>query len=321
MYNDIPKSPYICYHTYADNYTAYIPYTLTNINQKVMMPSDKHEYDIDDIVNNTYMLSKLLELECRTDYNPSYIYSYSNTTFEVGIIGTNLIKIYDSIKNIQTLLKNKIECETENNLENIEISIFTNIIDDTGTLCTVKIPKPTNYNFIELCKSGNLNEIKNITKTTLNIDLKLIDRGWFEACLNEHFELIKYLYSCKFDIDYRLAFHRTSIEANLDIVKWQYENKLYADDDCFKNIFMNVCFAGQLEKAKWLIEVEPYIINDISEIVDDDSEIEYGKIHYIYAKMPELTDEHTKVGEWLCSHFEINMSNKHFLHLMFENTN
>jgi len=42
----------------------------------------------------------LLELDKGTcdNYNPSYTYSWDDNTFEVGICGKDLCKMYDSIK-------------------------------------------------------------------------------------------------------------------------------------------------------------------------------------------------------------------------------
>jgi len=42
------------------------------------------------------------------------------------------VKCIDSIKNIQSLLKNKINCETDDNFENIKIDIYKSFINKEG---------------------------------------------------------------------------------------------------------------------------------------------------------------------------------------------
>lgn len=160
---DFNSSPYIIYHSKARNYTGYIPYKIINnkktyeLGEHIMYCNEtkKHikqtkcELPIEDIVNSSYLMCRLLELEYGEDYQPSYTYKFDYNTFEVGICGTNLHKMYDSIKNIQSLLKNKIDCETDDYFENIKIYISKNIINEEGNEQTVIIPKPIDYDFIE----------------------------------------------------------------------------------------------------------------------------------------------------------------------------
>jgi len=218
------------------------------------------------------------------NYEPSYRYtfSYSEKIFEVGFIGKELKKVYETIKNYQLLLKEKMLCELDDNINNIKIMISTYNEDKTEHLI---IPKPTEYDFVNLCKLGKLEDIENIISTTLNMDLKLIDRGWFESGLANQLKVMKYLYSCKFDIDYKLLFHRASIDSKLKIIKWLYKNKLYTEDEDFYNLFMNNCINLQLKKAKWFIKVKPNIINEISENLNNYEWFDYGKIHYIFNKV------------------------------------
>ena len=71
-------------------------------------------------------MCKLLGLPAdKKEYNPSYTYDWNDTIFEVGIFGTDLDKIYNSIKNIQSLLKSKICCEIDDNFYNINIRYYT----------------------------------------------------------------------------------------------------------------------------------------------------------------------------------------------------
>lgn len=70
-------------------------------------------------------MCKLLGLPVdKKEYNLSYTYDWNDTTFEVGIFGTELDKIYNSIKHIQSLLKSKICCEIDDNFDNIKIQNF-----------------------------------------------------------------------------------------------------------------------------------------------------------------------------------------------------
>jgi len=50
--------------------------------------------------------------------------------------------MYDSIENIQSLLKNKINCETDDNFENIKINIYKSFINEEGNWDTIIIPIP-----------------------------------------------------------------------------------------------------------------------------------------------------------------------------------
>lgn len=101
--------PYIIFHVGKKEYTAYICY-------KTFDPK------IINIAHSTYLISELLNLPTdQSDYNPSYTYAfYSNNKFEIGIIGKNLDKIYESIKIIQTQLK-KANCQVNENLKNIQV--------------------------------------------------------------------------------------------------------------------------------------------------------------------------------------------------------
>jgi len=157
MDETIPSSPYITYHSETENYTGYIPYKITNNNityelgeyiryspvTKKHIKENKCEFPIEDIVKSAYLMCRLLELEygggC-DDYNPSYTYNWDDNTFEVGIEGKDLCKMYDSIKNIQSLLKNKINCETDDNFENIKIDIYKSIINEEGKWDIIIIP-------------------------------------------------------------------------------------------------------------------------------------------------------------------------------------
>ena len=86
--------PYIIYHTSSKNYSAYVPYKTINEN-------------IQEIANNTYLISDYLNLVTnRSDYSPSYTYRFNNVKFEIGLVGNDLNKIYESIKNIQEKAKN-----------------------------------------------------------------------------------------------------------------------------------------------------------------------------------------------------------------------
>ena len=79
-------------------------------------------------------MCKLLVLPVdKKEYNLSYTYDWNDTIFEVGIFGTNLDKIYNSIKNIQSLLKSKICCEIDDNFYNINIYINEVTLPDVHT--------------------------------------------------------------------------------------------------------------------------------------------------------------------------------------------
>jgi len=101
---------------------------------KKHIKENKYEFPIEDIVKSSYLMCTLLELERGNcdNYNPSYTYRWDDNTFEVGICGNDLCKMYDSIKNIQSLLKNKINCETDDNFENIKIDIYKSFINKEG---------------------------------------------------------------------------------------------------------------------------------------------------------------------------------------------
>jgi len=141
MDETIPSSPYITYDSYSGEYCGYIPYKITNNNityelsyeykrycpvTKKHIKENKYEFPIEDILTSSYLICRLLELERGNcdNYNPSYTYSWYDNTFEVGICGKDLCKMYDSIENIQSLLKNKINCETDDNFENIKMNIY-----------------------------------------------------------------------------------------------------------------------------------------------------------------------------------------------------
>ena len=103
--------PYIIHHKLKNKYTAYIPYKSTNTK-------------INEIGSNTYLISEFLDLSTeRVDYSPSYSYSYDKFIHEIGIAGSELDKIYSSIKNIQAKLK-IFNCEINENLEKITIEIY-----------------------------------------------------------------------------------------------------------------------------------------------------------------------------------------------------
>ena len=70
-----------------------------------------------------YDISGYLDLPTdKSPYSPSYTYIYSDTIFEIGIIGDDLDTIYKTIKNIQQKLIKK-NCKVDTNLEKITIEI------------------------------------------------------------------------------------------------------------------------------------------------------------------------------------------------------
>jgi len=157
MDETIPSSPYITYDSYSGEYCGYIPYKITNNNityelsyeykrycpvTKKHIKENKYEFPIEDILTSSYLICRLLELERGNcdNYNPSYTYSWYDNTFEVGICGKDLCKMYDSIENIQSLLKNKINCETDDNFENIKMNIYKSFINEEGNWDTIIIP-------------------------------------------------------------------------------------------------------------------------------------------------------------------------------------
>lgn len=91
---EINLEPYIVYHTNENNYTAYIPYKTFN--------KELLEY-----TRSCCCIANYLDLpDDRSDYNPSYTYSWSNKNcYEIGIIGKELYKIKDAIYLIQKKLE------------------------------------------------------------------------------------------------------------------------------------------------------------------------------------------------------------------------
>ena len=139
MNKDIPSSPYIIYHERNKEYTAYIPYKIVdNKSYELDYPHilccpitqqsytfEKYCFPIKEIAISSILMCKLLGLPVdKKEYNLSYTYDWNDTIFEVGIFGTELDKIYNSIKNIQSLLKSKICCEIDDNFDNIKIQNF-----------------------------------------------------------------------------------------------------------------------------------------------------------------------------------------------------
>ena len=141
-------SPYIMFHKKNKEFTAYIPYKITdNKSYELDYPHtsfctltqqsyklDKYNCPIQEIAISSILMCKLLGLPAdKKEYNLSYTYDWNDTIFEVGIFGTDLDKIYDSIKNIQSLLKSKICCEIDDNFYNINIYINEVTLPDVHT--------------------------------------------------------------------------------------------------------------------------------------------------------------------------------------------
>ena len=110
--NEITLLPYIIYHLLKNEYTAYIPYKISNTNM------------IEHCIN-VYNISSYCGLSTdRSSYSPSYTYQYDDTTFEIGIIGYDLDKIYKTIKSIQKILIEK-KCKVDTNLKKIKIETLS----------------------------------------------------------------------------------------------------------------------------------------------------------------------------------------------------
>ena len=105
---NISLLPYIIYHEKSKEYTAYIKYKTIN-------------KDIMEHAVGAYNIAEVLGLPTdRSKYSPSYTYAYDDTTYEIGIIGDELKKIFESIKNIQTKLVSK-NCIVDDNLDKIRV--------------------------------------------------------------------------------------------------------------------------------------------------------------------------------------------------------
>jgi thymidylate synthase len=100
--------PRIIWHSNSNQYTAYIPYEIS--------------FDVSiENCNNTYSIACFLGLPTnRSNYSPSYSYQYNDKTFEVGIAGTKIDRIYDAIRQIQEQLIKK-NCKVDVNLEKIMV--------------------------------------------------------------------------------------------------------------------------------------------------------------------------------------------------------
>jgi hypothetical protein len=107
--DEITLLPYITHNSLKNEYAVYIPYKISDIN-------------LIEHCTGVYNISSFLGLSTdRSSYSPSYTYQYNDTTFEIGIIGYDLNKIYKTIESIQTILIEK-KCEVDTNLKKIKIT-------------------------------------------------------------------------------------------------------------------------------------------------------------------------------------------------------
>jgi ankyrin repeat protein len=118
--------------------------------------------------------------------------------------------------------------------------------------------------FIELCKNGNIIEIKDYISKNSNIENYEFEKGWMYACNNGNLVLAKWLLEINplinISVDNNSVFYYACISGNLEIAKWLISINPNIDisyDNEF--VFCSVCENGQLDVAKWLLEIKPDI--------------------------------------------------------------
>ena len=118
--------------------------------------------------------------------------------------------------------------------------------------------------FIELCKNGNLIEIKDYICKNRIIENYEIEKGWIYACNNGNITLGKWLLEVypfiNISVDNNSVFYYACISGNLEIAKWLISINPNIDisyDNEF--VFCSVCQNGELDVAKWLLEIKPDI--------------------------------------------------------------
>jgi hypothetical protein len=135
--------------------------------------------------------------------------------------------------------------------------------------------------FISVCRDGDLERAQ-----------QLIQEGFEDACMNNHFILAKWLLQIKPDIDISAEiFTVVCLNGYLEVAKWLLQVKptinISADNDC---AFRCACHNGHLEVAQWLSQVKP----DIDLSWEDD----FGFLGLNYGGQ---TIQKLRVAQWLQS--------------------
>ena len=174
--------------------------------------------------------------------------------------------------------------------------------------------------FINLCREGDLDELKqflqnhpNIDNVTafcyacwcghlefakwllhvnpdININISIIEQAFCVACCNGQLELAQWLLHLKPDINISAknewVFRETCIHGHLEVVKWLLSVK--PDINISVNsawVFHRTCEKGHLEVAKWLLSMNP------------DINISYNNDECVFCEVCERG--HLEVAKWL----------------------
>ena len=124
-----------------------------------------------------------------------------------------------------------------------------------------------NRAFLDLCKKGNLEEIKKFYFNSPTINIFIFADSYYAfliSCEYGHLDVAKWLLKVKPDINISVnnecAFRYACVNGHLEVAKWLL--KIKPDINISANnefAFIHSCEYGHLEIAKWLLEVKPDI--------------------------------------------------------------
>jgi len=118
--------------------------------------------------------------------------------------------------------------------------------------------------FSDICKLGNLEDIKKFIQDNPDFDMEEAYAIIYEY---DNVEGFKWFLDIKSDIDLNIdyddfynneqVFYNICIDGNLKIAKYLFDIKNFSID--YEYIFCKTCEEGQYEIVKWLLEVKPDI--------------------------------------------------------------
>ena len=128
-----------------------------------------------------------------------------------------------------------------------------------------------NIKFMGLCKTGNIDSLKQLLDAEKSIDISARkDYAFRTACENGHLDVCKFLLQMKPTIDISIgndyAFRNACFGGHLEVAKWIRQisqiKELFIPISAYYYSFTWSCLNGHLDVCKWLLQENPHI--DIS---------------------------------------------------------